>query len=206
LIRNVSTHYPDQVTGSREGAAGGAERFRRGNGAAWLDLLATVRDRYRGEHIDALTDPAALRAWLHAYDLEPTGTISPADLAQFRATREALHHVAAAGLRGDPPAAADVRFIDAALAAPDPVRVRNVRGRLGLTRPASAAQSLGRLTRAAVADLTGPNRGDLHPCGDDTCSGIFLDHTARRRWCGDQSCGNRARVRAHRARSRPTGG
>ena len=32
-------------------------------------------------------------------------------------------------------------------------------------------------------------------CDDETCAGIFIDHSGRRRWCSDERCGVRARVR-----------
>ena len=75
-----------------------------------------------------------------------------------------------------------------------------------IARGLSAADALraGRLVRDAVQDLSGPRRAHLRACGDETCSGIFLDHNGRRRWCSDERCGNRVRVRAHRARTRPT--
>jgi predicted RNA-binding Zn ribbon-like protein len=102
---------------------------------------------------------------------------------------------------GRAPAPADLRRVDRALAADRGVRLRRGAGGLGLRRPDTAAEALAWLTRAAVQDLTGPAHAHLHPCGDETCSSFFLDPTGRRRWCTDQSCGNRLRVRAHRARS-----
>ena len=68
-------------------------------------------------------------------------------------------------------------------------------------RPETAEEALGRLARNAVHDLSDPYSPQLRACGDDTCSGIFLDPTGRRRWCSDERCGNRLRVRAHRARA-----
>jgi predicted RNA-binding Zn ribbon-like protein len=64
------------------------------------------------------------------------------------------------------------------------------------------SEALARLARQSIDDLTGPTRGRLRACGDDTCAGIFLDDTGRRRWCADERCGVRARVRAHRARQK----
>ena len=175
-------------------------KFRTGNGAAWLDLLATLGGRYRERQVDALGSPALLRQWLREQGMEPSGAVTGADLHQARAVREALHRTTAGALRGLPPNAAEIRLINAALAADRPVRLRRDRTAVAITRPATAAEALARLTRDAMQDLSGPNRGHLRRCGDDTCSGIFLDATGRRRWCSDQACGNRMRVRAHRAR------
>ena len=180
-------------------------KFRTGNGAAWLDLLATLSGRYRGKHVDALDSPARLREWLRERTMEPTGPVTEEDLQQVRGVREALHRAAVAALRAQPPSAQDMRVIGAALAADEPVGLRRDGPRLAIARPATAAEALARLTRDAVQDLAGPQRAHLHACADDTCSGIFADATGRRRWCSDQTCGNRMRVRAHRARAAATG-
>jgi len=177
-------------------------KFRTGNGADWLDLLATLGGRYRATQVDALAGPAEWLAWLRLHGLEPMSAVTEADVAAVRAVREALHRVTAAALRDAAPEAADVRLIGQTLAADKPVQVRRGAAGLAITRPADAAEALARLTRDAVQDLAGPRRAQLHACGDDTCSGIFVDATGRRRWCSDQTCGNRARVRAFRSRSR----
>jgi predicted RNA-binding Zn ribbon-like protein len=176
--------------------------FRTGNGAPWLDLLATLGGRYRARQVDALATPAQLRTWLQENGMEPTGAVTEADLAQVREVREALHRLAVAAINDQPPGSTDVRLIDAALRADTPLQLRRAGTRLTTARPATVPEALARLTRDAVQDLTGPQRAHLHSCGDHTCSGIFRDSTGRRRWCSDQTCGNRIRVRAHRARAR----
>jgi predicted RNA-binding Zn ribbon-like protein len=176
-------------------------KFRSGNGAPWLDLLATLGGRYRAQQNDALASPALLREWLRQHGLEPTGSVDENDLAAARELREALHRTAVAALRDEAPAAADRRLIADALAADRPLRLGSRGAGLAVARPATVAEALARLARDAVQDLTGAHREQLHACGDDSCSGIFLDTTGRRRWCSDQTCGNRLRVRAHRARA-----
>jgi len=176
--------------------------FRSGNGAIWLDLMATLLGRYREVQTDQLSDPAALHAWLVERDLAPRGPTTESDLLRARELREALHLAARAALGEAPPPAAALRSIEAALAQDQPLRIQ--RGPTGLRTlaPATAAEALARVARAAVEDLSGPARAHLRACGDDTCAGIFVDYTGRRHWCSDERCGNRARVRAHRARAR----
>ena len=176
-------------------------RFRTGNGAAWLDLLATLGGRYRDRQLDSLEGPAQLREWLREHALEPAGAVTEDDLDRVRAVREALHRIAAAALEDERPNATDIRLISDTLQADRPVRLRQAASGFRLARPATVAEALARLTRDAAQDLTGPRRAQLHPCGDHTCSGIFIDTTGRRRWCSDQTCGNRVRVRAYRART-----
>jgi predicted RNA-binding Zn ribbon-like protein len=180
--------------------------FRTGNGADWLDLLATQVGRYRRRQVELLPDAATLKVWLAEHGLEPVAAVRVADLESTRALRESLHRAAVATLSGRPPASADVKLLRTALGADQPLRVRRTAHGLEVGRPADVAEALARLARQAAADLTGPNRHRLHACDDDTCAGIFLDHSGRRRWCSDERCGVRARVRAHRARAQAEAG
>jgi predicted RNA-binding Zn ribbon-like protein len=177
--------------------------FRTGYGAAWLDLLATRLGRYSAaEPTEFLADPAALRQWLGEHDLVPAGRIDPDDVANAQALRESLHGLAAAAVAGRRPAAADVHMVAAALLADSPPQLRLTPDGLRAQRPVDIAQALGRLARQAVDQLVGPERVRLRACGDETCAGIFLDDTGRRRWCADERCGVKVRVRAHRARQK----
>jgi len=179
--------------------------FRTGYGASWLDFLATRIGRYQDAQRELLPDLAALRAFLAEHDLTPAEAPTARDVELARELREALHGAAVAAVRGDAPAAAAVREIESALTADRPLRIRRSAAGLRAQRPDSPREALARLARAAVEVLAGPERGLLRACGDDTCAGIFLDHGGRRRWCSDERCGNRARVRAHRARAKGEG-
>ncbi len=112
LHRNESTRYTVCMG-----------RFRRGNGAAWLDLLSTLAGRYREEQVDAIDTTESLRAWLREFDLEPAGAVTASDVAHAAQTREALHRLAVAAVRRDRPAAADVRRLNAALARDEGLQV-----------------------------------------------------------------------------------
>ncbi|ADB34888.1 protein of unknown function DUF1470 [Kribbella flavida DSM 17836] len=50
--------------------------------------------------------------------------------------------------------------------------------------------------------LTGPSRTHVRECPGDGCGWLFLDPRGRRRWCSMATCGNRAKVRAHAARTK----
>lgn len=173
--------------------------FRSGNGAAWLDLLSTLGGRYRETQVDALGDPVRLCSWLRANDLEPTEPVTADDLDAVRTVREALHRVALAAIHGAPPDAGDLGALERALAEDAPPRLVATRDGLGVLGPRTARHALAVLVRDAVGMLAGDDLAHLHTCGDETCSSVFLDRSGRRRWCTDLSCGNRARVRAHRA-------
>jgi predicted RNA-binding Zn ribbon-like protein len=183
----------------------GVDTFRTGNGADWLDFLATRLGRYRAEQVELLSGPRQMRAWLREHGMEPSGPVTAADLPAAHALRECLHRLAVAAVAGHPPHSADIHALREALSADTPLRVRRTDTGLQLVRPANTKEALARLARQAAENLAGPTRDRLHACGDDTCSGIFIDHTGRRRWCSDERCGVRARVRAHRARAREHG-
>jgi len=177
--------------------------FRRGNGSAWLDLLSTLAGRYRAVQDDSLASPALLREWLALNDLEPAAAVTDDDLALTRSVREALHRVTLATMAGEAPVPTDVAQLQEALSYDAPPALSVARSGLVAGRPATAREALARLVREAVSVLTGHELAHLRHCGDDMCSSVFLDRSGRRRWCTDLSCGNRSRVRAHRARSGP---
>lgn len=178
------------------------EQFRSGNGAPWLDFLATLLGRYRDTQTDQLSDSRALRDWVAQHDLTPAEAPTDRDLMRAREVREALHAAAVAALQGKSPDAQAHRVIESVLRADRPLALRRTAEGLRAVRPANTEEALARLAREAVTTLIGPERESLHACGDDTCSGVFIDRVGKRRWCSDERCGNRARVRAHRARTR----
>ena len=68
---------------------------------------------------------------------------------------------------------------------------------------ATVAQALSSVARDAV-DVFGRHRDRVRECGADDCPLVFLDlsRAGNRRWCSMQRCGNRHKVRLHRARGR----
>jgi predicted RNA-binding Zn ribbon-like protein len=178
------------------------EEFRTGYGRDWLDFAITLVDRYGEVPHDLVETPARLRAWLTAWDLAPTGPVTDDDVIHAQRLREALHGLAKATATDETPAPRDIRVVDETLADDAPPGLRRTGRTVAASRPGTTRQALARLARQAVDDVTGPNRSRLRACGDDECSGIFVDPTGRRRWCSDERCGVKARVRAHRARAK----
>lgn len=178
------------------------EEFRTGYGRDWLDFAITLVDRYGKSPRDLVDSPARLRSWLTEWGLAPSGSVSDDDVACAQTLREALHGLARAAATEQAAEPDDVRVVNASLVEAASVELRRSGTTMTLGRPATTRQALARLARQAVDDLTGPNRARLRACGDDECSGIFLDPTGRRRWCSDERCGVKARVRAHRARAK----
>jgi predicted RNA-binding Zn ribbon-like protein len=173
-----------------------------GYGAVWPAFLATLRGRIDDHQHDLLPDGATLAAFLAAHGLAPSRRVTDGDVARARELREAMWRVTSAEYDGRPSAAADLRLVDDALQHGAPTRIGRRAGPLRARPPADVDESLARIVAELVADLTGSRRGQIGFCGDDRCSGFFLDPTGRRRWCSSERCGTRMRVRAHRARAR----
>ena len=155
---------------------------------------------------DALTTSRDLRAWLAgAY---PDDKIRGADLARFRALRDALRRLAALLTGDDRPAAASAttgvgRAVaavnEAAALAPSRPQLVLRGGELRLA-PTGAAPTGDRLLTAiaheAIALFTGDDRAEIRACHAPGCVLYFVRDHPRRAWCST-ACGNRARVARH---------
>lgn len=153
---------------------------------------------------EQLTDPASLATWLDIRFPEIEGTVSDRDLTDARALRDAIaRSVATASAHGDPDAH-DIDVINLFAATPDipPALAGGSRqaGRLH----ARTAQALSVMARDAVAVLAPAERERIRECAADDCSIVFYDESRsnNRRWCSMQRCGNRAKVRKHRAQEK----
>jgi predicted RNA-binding Zn ribbon-like protein len=160
-----------------------------------LDLLNTVW-RQGGRTFDLLADPPGVSAWLDERDLR-----SPCSAEQLGpALREGREAMRQALLARGQPAAQDA--LNALLAR------GHLRDRLGADGPESVVQvddERWRIAWLAAHDLIAllrhrPER--IRRCANEDCVLWFLDtsRNATRRWCSMDECGNRSKVRRHRAR------
>lgn len=155
-----------------------------------------------GSDGDPLRDAGRARDWCTEQGLEPgRRPFGTPDLARLRALR--------AGLRGavDAPTGAAARRLgglarDARLAievGPDGPR---------LTAGAPGVDGIvGRLLLDAVDASSRGAWSRIRVCAATGCDRVFLDATraGNRTWCDMATCGNRSKVRAHRARAREVG-
>jgi predicted RNA-binding Zn ribbon-like protein len=156
---------------------------------------------------DELADSAKVARWLEANGLLERGTarVLPVDQAHAVGLREALRSLLLEnnGFPGDPSAAAvldeaarrarlELRFLPEgrALLAP---------GRTG------ADGAFGRLLAIVARAMESGTWRRLKACRAETCEWAFYDRTKNRSgvWCQMEECGNRAKVRAYRARKLP---
>ena len=154
---------------------------------------------------EQLTDPNTLRDWLVANRL--MGADSPVDRDDFThaiAVREAMRAVIGgnSGLAVYP---VDLATLNGAAAASG-LRMRfGPGGRARLEPEATGAVgALGRLVAMLYAAMQSEDWRRLKLCGADTCRWVFYDRSKNRssRWCTMASCGNRAKARRFRQKTK----
>lgn len=171
-------------------------RFR--TGRACLDLVHTggEGELARWEIVHTAAD---LGRWLAVILELPAVRATEADLAPMRALRAAITRTAYGAAAGHPPGDADVAVVNAAAARP-PLVPALTSGGVTVVDPAADA-ALATLARDAVDLFGGPLAARIRVCGAEDCGLLFLDSSrpGTRRWCSMERCGNRAKVRRHRA-------
>ncbi|MDN4616258.1 CGNR zinc finger domain-containing protein [Leifsonia sp. F6_8S_P_1B] len=182
-----------------------------GDGAPWwfdsgslaLDFAYTGEEAVGGISAPAVTDPEGLNAWLTERFPEVAPTAGERELRDAGTLRAAIGRLARSASRGEPLAPDDVDVVNLFAATPDIPPVLAGGGRQAGRTNARPHQALGSIARDAVR-LFGPEVGGrIRECAADDCELVYLDtsRSSNRRWCSMQRCGNRAKVRAHRARA-----
>lgn len=190
-------------------------------GAISLDFANTVGGMRGGSAFEHLHDYADLVRWgrqaqiLPAADAERLVRIAhqrPADaevvMARARTLREAVYAIfAALADEVDPSTEAVAQLNDELSRALAHLGVgRAPDGFVWQWRAANGAldATLWPIARSAAELLVSPAAHSIHQCANPTCSWLFLDTSRNhsRRWCDMRGCGNRAKVRRHRARAR----
>lgn len=173
------------------------------SGSLSIDFAYTgAMDGPGSETLHAASD---LAAWLVGRFPEVADGTGERDLIDARALRGSLARAAIARSRGAEILSDDVDVINLFAATPDiaPSLLGGTR-QAGRSR-AKASQALSVMAREAI-ELFAANPTDrIRQCAADDCELVFYDESRsnNRRWCSMQRCGNRAKVRAHRARTNP---
>lgn len=175
-------------------------------GSFWFDAGAVCLDFAHtggeGEYarFESLHAPSDLAAWLAELGVV-VSDLSAEDLAAAKTLRQAIWEAAHAQADGVALPADAVAIINAAAAEPPLVP------QLGTVwaAPVRASQALSSLARELIELLSGPLAERFRECASDTCPLVFVDASrpGTRRWCSMERCGNRNKLRAHRARHAP---
>jgi predicted RNA-binding Zn ribbon-like protein len=172
-----------------------------------------------GPEWDGLLLPADLDAWLsERFDgLGVPGTATPTatarELQDARGLRDAIARLSVAAADGHRPEPTgvggdDIDTLNLFAALPDvPPSLGGGRRQAGAGR-LRLSQALSSIARNAVSlfaevGFDGEPGARIRRCAADDCGLVFYDESraGTRRWCSMQKCGNRAKVRAHRARA-----
>ena len=148
-------------------------------------------------------NPADLAEWLGQRFSRVDESATDRELKDADALGDAIARVAIARTREVSAAPEDVDVINLYAAMPDvPPSLTGGRRQAGAVK-VRVAQALASVARDAV-DLFGERgAGRIRSCAASDCAMVFFDdsRSENRRWCSMQRCGNRAKVRAHRART-----
>ncbi|MFJ7088489.1 CGNR zinc finger domain-containing protein [Streptomyces griseus] len=180
--------------------------FRFDPGALCLELLPTGGPGPLA-YFEVLNEPADLVRWAEESRL-PGGlvvdglAVSRAEVADARALRDALWRLTEGHVRGAPPGPDDLATLNDAAAHPPLAARLTADGGRAWAAGGTGTGLLSTVARDAVDLFTGAHAHRIRACGAHDCRLLFVDTSrpGKRRWCSMERCGNRAKVRAHRAR------
>jgi len=173
-------------------------------GSLALDFVDTLAGRAK-EPAELLAEPGDLVRWFREARLVHSIILGEAELAAARELRETIHATVLAVVEDIVPSVEAVARINSAAAKPD-LRPQYVNGDVVLHAQNPLEAALSRIAADAINDLSPAMCGRLRRCPD--CKMLFRDNSrpGKRKWCSSASgCGNRAKVRRHRARHKGIG-
>lgn len=172
-------------------------------GNAALDFVGTLRARRNDVPLEKLAAPSSLDAWFRESGLVDGEVGSRAeDVTTAVALREAIYTLIASRLnKQDGYDTEAMALINGAARVPSAIPQLTLAGR---RVEATAEQALSSVARAAVDILGGTDAQLLKECARPECTQVYLDRSRgmRREWCAMDTCGNKVKSAAYRARKR----
>ncbi|WP_247597135.1 CGNR zinc finger domain-containing protein [Leifsonia sp. PS1209] len=173
------------------------------SGSLALDFSYTGGlDRDGGEW-QTVHDAKELNDWLTTRFPEVAPTAGDREFRDASALGSAIGRLARQQSGGATLGPDDVDVVNLFAATPDIPPVLAGGGRQAGRTNARPHQALSTIARDAVRLFSAEADGRIRECSADDCDLVYLDtsRSGNRRWCSMQRCGNRAKVRAHRARA-----
>jgi predicted RNA-binding Zn ribbon-like protein len=167
-----------------------------------LDFIGTLRARRTDAPTEMLTSPEMLDSWFAESGVVDGATTSrPGDVTAAVALREAIHALVTARMAGRAYGEADLARVNDVARKPSVVPQLS---RAGRRTEATPAQALSTVARDAINILGGPDADLLKECSRPGCTQTYLDSSrgGRREWCAMETCGNKMKAAAYRARKR----
>ncbi|MEU5419342.1 CGNR zinc finger domain-containing protein [Streptomyces sp. NPDC020667] len=172
-------------------------------GSPALDFAATLRAR-RTVRFEMFATPDRLDAWfVESGMVDAVSPARQADVVRATTVREAVYELITARRLG-------TDFDDEALAMLNKAARRAPAApqltHSGRWTAATQREALSTVARHAVELLSGPDIPLLKECGNPECTRVYIDRSrgSRRQWCGMESCGNKIKAAAYRARRKTT--
>ncbi|MEO6941557.1 MAG: CGNR zinc finger domain-containing protein [Terrimesophilobacter sp.] len=157
----------------------------------------------RSSASELLQSPADLGRWLSERLPRVDPAVSERELSDALGLRAAIASIALSIVRRERPTASDIDIVNLFAAMPDIPPTLTGGTRQAGAGQARTTQALSLIARDAVS-MFGDEAARLRQCAASDCELVYVDtsRSGNRRWCSMQRCGNRAKVRAHRARAR----
>jgi predicted RNA-binding Zn ribbon-like protein len=168
-----------------------------------LDFVGTLKARRNDAPRETFTTPSSVSSWFDESGLVDS-PVSFDDLRDAVELREAVYSVVTSARRHEPLEPDALALVNrAALAAPVQVQLDAGSRRASAT----ASQALSSVARDAIDIVGGPHAALLRECARPECTQVYVDHSraGRREWCAMETCGNRMKAAAYRARKRAEG-
>lgn len=145
---------------------------------------------------------AELQPWLAERFPALADDTTDRDLVDAAGLRASITRLARASADSTSPAPDDIDTVNLFAATPDiPPSLDGGRRQAGRTR-VRTGQALATIARDAVTLFGTMTEARIRECAAEDCQLVFYDEsrTNNRRWCSMQRCGNRAKIRAFRAK------
>ena len=176
-------------------------------GALCLDFVNTVGAWVDGEPLrDKLASAEDLKGWAQVANVaSPPTPMTAAILRRAVVLRQALHHIFTAAIGRHAPSSRDMEILNRELAVAQSREFLEYKDqRYTLQFPDAPERVLWAIVRSAAELLASENLARLRQCPGEECAWLFLDtsRNGMRQWCQMSVCGNRAKARHFRERSR----
>jgi len=167
-----------------------------------LDFVGTLRARRDESPLEMLTSPARLDSWFTESGIVDGETSSrPVDVTAAVALREAIYDLVTARMTSKVYDQTALSLVNDAARKPSVIPQLSRKGR---RTEATPAQALSTVARDAINILGGPEAALLKECSRPGCTQTYIDTSRgrRREWCAMETCGNKMKAAAYRARKR----
>lgn len=167
-----------------------------------LDFVGTLRARRNAVPTEMFGSPASLDAWFRESGVVDVDTAcGHVDVEEAVALREAIYALIAARFANEGYDVGALALVNRAARTPPTVPQLTPDGR---RIEATPEQALSSVAREAIDILSGSRAQLLKECARPECTQVYLDNSrgVRREWCAMETCGNKMKAAAYRARKK----